>query len=353
MKVSIGTKIKDGPWGGGNLFAINLKNYLEKNNYEVVYNLEDDDIDIILLTEPRRTSESSMFTHIDILKYRQFVNQDVIVVHRINECDERKKTNFVNRYLIEANKSADSTVFVSSWLKNLFIQQGLECDNISVIMSGANNQIFHSSKSKEKENNKHLKIVTHHWGANWNKGFEIYKQLDELLNLEEYKTKFSFTYIGNLPPKFKFKNTNVIQPLSGIELANEIRKNDFYLTASLNEPSGNHHIEGAQCGLPLLYINSGGIPEYCNNFGIMFDDNNFEEKLNEMFQDFTKYKKMIKSYPFNSETMSEEYLKLFISLANEKNKIIENRKQQNLINIFEKYIYLNSRKVKKYINSRR
>ena len=67
------------------------------------------------------------------------MNQDVIVVHRINECDERKKTNFVNRYLIEANKSADSTVFVSSWLKNLFIQQGLECDNISVIMSGANN----------------------------------------------------------------------------------------------------------------------------------------------------------------------------------------------------------------------
>ena len=96
MKISIGTKIKDGPWGGGNLFAINLKNYLEKNNHEVVFNLEDDDIDLILLTEPRRTSESSSFTHIDILKYRQFIKSDVIVVHRINECDERNKTNFVN-----------------------------------------------------------------------------------------------------------------------------------------------------------------------------------------------------------------------------------------------------------------
>ena len=36
MKVSIGTKIKEGPWGGGNLFAINLKNYLESNGIEVV-----------------------------------------------------------------------------------------------------------------------------------------------------------------------------------------------------------------------------------------------------------------------------------------------------------------------------
>ena len=31
MKISIGTNIKQGPWGGGNLFAINLINYLKKN----------------------------------------------------------------------------------------------------------------------------------------------------------------------------------------------------------------------------------------------------------------------------------------------------------------------------------
>ena len=67
MKVSIGTNVKDGPWGGGNLFAINLTNYLVNKNHKVVYNLNDDDIDIILLTEPRKTSESSAFTHIDVV----------------------------------------------------------------------------------------------------------------------------------------------------------------------------------------------------------------------------------------------------------------------------------------------
>ena len=35
MKISIGTKIKNSAWGGGNSFAINLKNYLQKNNVEV------------------------------------------------------------------------------------------------------------------------------------------------------------------------------------------------------------------------------------------------------------------------------------------------------------------------------
>ena len=66
MKISIGTNIKEGPWGGGNLFAINLKNYLESNGCEVINHLFHNDIDIILLTEPRKTSESSAFTHIDV-----------------------------------------------------------------------------------------------------------------------------------------------------------------------------------------------------------------------------------------------------------------------------------------------
>ena len=67
MKISIGTNIQDGPWGGGNLFAINLKKFLQDKNHEVVFNLKDKDIDIVLLTEPRKTSPSSAFTNYDVL----------------------------------------------------------------------------------------------------------------------------------------------------------------------------------------------------------------------------------------------------------------------------------------------
>ena len=48
MKVSIGSKIVLGPWGGGNLFAINLTNYLLDKGHEVIYNLTDSDIDLII-----------------------------------------------------------------------------------------------------------------------------------------------------------------------------------------------------------------------------------------------------------------------------------------------------------------
>ena len=74
MKISIGTNIKDGPWGGGNLFAIKLTNFLISQGHKVISNLADSDIYIILLTEPRKTSESSAVTHIDVNDYLHYKN---------------------------------------------------------------------------------------------------------------------------------------------------------------------------------------------------------------------------------------------------------------------------------------
>ena len=163
MKISIGTNIKDGPWGGGNLFAINLKEFLISKGHDVINNLNDTDIDIILITEPRKTSESSAFTHLDVKDYINFVNKESLIVHRLNECDERKGTNFVNKYLIEANKVADYTVFVSTWLKNLYLDQGINTKNNNVILAGANELVFNPKGKASFDKDEKLKFVTHHW----------------------------------------------------------------------------------------------------------------------------------------------------------------------------------------------
>ena len=338
MKISIGTNIKEGPWGGGNLFAKNLKNYLENSGHTVIDNLNDNDIDLILITEPRKTSESSAFTNYDVEKYLKYVKNDTIVVHRINECDERKNTNFVNKFIIKANEIADFTIFVSSWLQNLYKDQGLNTENSIVIKAGANESVFNSLNKKTWTEGNKLKIVTHHWGANWNKGFHIYEFLDHLLENEEWRDKVEFTYIGNLPKKFSFKNTTHLQPTQGDDLAEKLKNNHIYLTASINEPSGNHHIEGAQCGLPLLYLDSGGIPEYCDGYGVKFTHENFEIKLKEMIDQFPKYLDSVKNYPNNASIMSKEYEKLFMYLYKNKTNVTVVRKKYRF-NFLDRFFY--------------
>ena len=52
MKVSIGYKVERGPWGGGNRFVLDLIKALELKGHTIVFDLIDNDIDIILIIDP-------------------------------------------------------------------------------------------------------------------------------------------------------------------------------------------------------------------------------------------------------------------------------------------------------------
>ncbi len=326
MKVSIGSKIVEGPWGGGNLFVKNLSNYLLELGHKVIYDLSEPDIDLILLTDPRsRRESSSTFNHIEINLYKKYINPNAAVVQRINECDERKNTNNINNFYLDASECADKVVFVSDWLKNIYTTLGMSNDKTIVIMSGSNRKVFKNYNNK-LSNNK-VNIVTHHWSSHKNKGFESYKLLDSLLSNSEWKDILQFTYIGNTSSEYMLNNSNIIEPLSGIDLAKNLSQNDIYLTGSINEPSGNHHIEAALCGLPVLYLNSGGIPEYCKGFGVSYNNlEEFEDKLKIIIKEKDKYKKNLENYQFDSENMNKEYLKLFESLVLKKKEETKNFK---------------------------
>jgi len=269
-----------------------------------------------LLINPLKNSTSSSFNHLDIEYYKKFRNNKVKVVHRINECDERKKTSGVNNQLINANKVANHTVYVSNWIRELFINLGLSDKKSSVIMSGSNELIFNISSKNNKDLNKKFELVTHHWSSNWNKGFEFYKIIDDLLESKKWKEKMNFTYIGNVNNDMEFKNTKVLNPLNENQLGKELKKYSGYVTGSINEPSGNHHIEAAQCGLPILFLKSGGTPEYCEGFGIEFSRENFLVKLEEFIDKKDALRNRMLNYPFSSISMCVEYEKLFLYLIN-------------------------------------
>ena len=132
MKISFGTQIVDGPWGGGNLFLINLRKYLKENGHEVVFGLEDEDIDVILFTDPRKgIGSTSLISTKDITRYKKYSNKDVIVVQRINECDERKNTKKINKLYKKASEFSNHVVFVSKWLQNIYLDLGMNDDKLN------------------------------------------------------------------------------------------------------------------------------------------------------------------------------------------------------------------------------
>ena len=316
VKVAIGYRVVDGPWGGGNRFVAALNDALAAAEHEVVHDLRDPDIDIILIIDPRTRIPNIPFGSGDILRYLSFRNPSAVVMHRINECDERKNTKLVNFRLRLANYAADHTVFVGSWLKDLSVWRKSDGFGSSVILNGANRAVFNADGHTPWNGLSPLKLVTHHWGGNWMKGFDVYQKLDQMLSEEAWKGRIAFTYIGNVPKGFVFQNARHISPMDAEQLAVELRAHHVYVTASICEPGGNHQNEGALCGLPLLYRNSGCMPEYCDGFGVMFDGpDDFTTALEDMKDNYGTWYKKIMSYPYTTERTVAAYIELMETLS--------------------------------------
>lgn len=324
MKVAIGYHLQEGPWGGGNQFARSLAEALQRRGDTVRFDLADADIDIIVLTDPRARSASVSFGAGAIQRYLLLKNRRALVFHRINECDERKGTRRMNLMLRQANYCADHTIFIASWLKDLDVW-GRDTAS-TVILNGADERVFNRTRYARWDGQGPLRLVTHHWGGNRMKGFDIYEILDRLLARDEWKNRIEFTYIGNLPEGFSFSNARYLQPMQGQVLARELSCHHVYVTASVNEPAGMHHIEGAMCGLPLLYRRSGALPEYCEGFGVGFDSSDFMAALRQMLEQYPSHADRMASYSRTAEQMCAEYITLFDRMLAQRNAILHARR---------------------------
>ena len=307
MIISINARMIEGPWGGANQVAKTLYKHFSQKGHTVITSLKSKKIDLILMIHPNRHLRVCSYGIEDIQSYIA-LHPNTLLVHRVNTCDEPRGTNFENKMLLDANRLADYTVFVSEYLKGLFAKKGFDVNRPnSVILTGAEEKVFNPGGRADWRQGEKLRIVTHHWSSNFMKGYDIYERLDLLLSSEPYRSLFEFTIIGNVPTGMNFKNTRIVKPLAGLELAQAIKQNHIYLSAARNEPAGNHYIEGMRCGLPAVFLDSGSLPEYCAPYGIEFNLINFEEKLLEMKDAYPLLKEKVLECPYTGSKMSGQY----------------------------------------------
>ena len=306
MKIMFNRKVVDGPWGGGNLFVKAMSEHLKQKDHDVCFDFEDD-IDIIFMVDPKRIDRNAGYSVDEISEYVSKF-PDTEIIHRINECDRRKGTDFMDSLLLESNIIADHTIFISQWLADYFVERGFNRE-YDVIYNGCNLSHFYPKVEYNRKGDSPIKLVTHHWSDNWMKGFDIYTALDKL-----GRDDIEFTYVGRYNNQYQPKNTRLISPLHGEKLGNELRQHDVYVTASRFEPCGMHHIEGSASGLPVLYHrDGGGINELCKNHGIEFHDiDTFFEGLQKIMDNYDDSVRNIDYTYLSSGRMCSDYEKVIL-----------------------------------------
>lgn len=318
LRVAINARRLDGPYGGVNQFSNNLENHLRAGGHVVFRHLAPG-LDIILIVSSKTNSVTTSFSPEQAGDYL-LVNPRASIVQRVNTCNEQRAADHgLNQRILEVNRLADHTVFVSDFIRKLYAGQGFDPGRPhSVILTGVDSRVFHPGGKSRWTPGSRMKVVTHHWSNNYMKGFDCYERFDLMLDKSPFKDMFEFVFIGNIPLGFSFRNARVIPPLSGEALGDELRQCHLYLTGTRHEPGGNHYIEAMLCGLPVVYLESGSTGEYCSKYGgIAFTPVDFEDAMIRAYDRYSVSSQEVLDCPYAVEWMGAQYEELFLALADD------------------------------------
>jgi glycosyltransferase involved in cell wall biosynthesis len=230
----------------------------------------------------------------------------VLYVHRVDGPIDvyRGRDDGVDKNIHAVNlKFADKTIFQSNYSLEKHHSLGMEFKHPTVILNAADPEIFHSRGRVEFSRNRKTRLIASSWSDNVNKGATVYQWLDDHLDWE----RFEMTFVGRSP--VTFKNIHMLPAVDSYRMAELFREHDIYITASKNDPCSNSLIEALTCGLPAVYLQSGGHPEIVKQAGAGFEAaEQIPELLGNLVQDYERLQSKISVASIHD--VSESYLKI-------------------------------------------
>jgi glycosyltransferase involved in cell wall biosynthesis len=242
------------PYGGGNQFLLALVGELERRGLTIEANR-------LSGSTPACLYNSFNF---DFTRLRRFARGDVRMVHRVDGPIGvyRGFDDGTDRRIVAINALADATILQSRYSLEKHAELGLELRNPTVIHNAVDPAIFHPPAQRKPS--ERLRLIATSWSDNRRKGFDVLTWLDHNLDFDAYEV----TFAGRT--QVSFDHIRVVGPLPSRELADVLRTQDAFLAASRDDPCSNALLEALACGLPAVYLRSGGHPELVGDAGVGF-----------------------------------------------------------------------------------
>jgi len=246
------------PTGGGQQFLRALLGELERRRLTVELNRISDGTPGCLFNS----------FNFDFRRLRRFARPGCRLVHRVDgpvaayrgfDDGTDARVAGINREL------AAATVVQSRYSLDAHRAIGLELVRPVLIRNAVDPAIFHPPAEREPLAGRRLRVVATSWSGNPRKGLDALEWLDRNLDFERYE----LTFVGQSPGEFA--RIRVVPPAPSQELADELRRHDAFLAASMNDPASNALLEALACGLPAVYRVSGGHPEIVGDAGCPFE----------------------------------------------------------------------------------
>lgn len=280
--LSIFHEMSPPPNGGGNQFLKALWGEFERSGWRVEGN------------RVSRRTRACLFNafNFDEERLRQLKRAGCRMVHRVDGPVGvyRSIDEGVDQHVWALNQEfADSTVFQSAYSMNKHHELGLVFKEPVVIHNAVDPAIFHSRGRQEFSGKRKIRLFSMSWSDNPNKGADVYRWLEDALDWNCY----DYTFVGRSP--ITFERIKMVPPMASEAIAELMRKQDVFITASRHESCSNALIEALSCGLPAIFLKSGSNEEVVGAGGVGFEiKEELPECLERLISDYSNYQNSIR-----------------------------------------------------------
>jgi glycosyltransferase involved in cell wall biosynthesis len=298
MNICIWFKTTDGPWGGGNQFLRALAKDLSRKGHHISFYPERENE--ILLINSHNAGAGKLLSPAELAQVRQTLainnwskifpkefwllwkRKGPAVVHRLDGAPQiiRGSKSAADHLIPQLNSLSDFTVFQSVYCVESFNSLGIQPKKKAVIYNGVDPDIFFPDTNKKPARHE-LCLAASSWSSNPRKGF---KTLAEVSKLSDVKINF----LGRWPDSVPSENVVLLGPKPSEGVAAVLREADGMIHAAENEPCSNAVLEALACGLPILYLDSGGTRELAGDYGVPLSK--------DFLQDVIKFRESIQIF---------------------------------------------------------
>jgi glycosyltransferase involved in cell wall biosynthesis len=247
------------PYGGGNQFMQALRTGLRRQGVRIVVNRMSVAVDVHICNSA--WFDVAVFERAAALRPLRMIHRldGPVAMYRGTGWEEDERIHRLNR------RHASATVFQSAYSFREMKAHGMDFVRPMIIRNAPDPTLFHDPAERRAVSGRKLRLVATAWSDNPAKGGPLFKWLDEHLDWQ----RFECTFVGRVQQQFR--HIRHVPSQESRRLAELLRQQDLYITASRNDPCSNALLEALACGLPALYLNQGGHPELVGQGGLPFE----------------------------------------------------------------------------------
>jgi glycosyltransferase involved in cell wall biosynthesis len=308
--------------GGANSFLVSLRRCLRREGVSFTRHISDS-FDIAFL--------NALTNNLTVHDLRRIQSRGKPIIHRkvgyivSGPPHMRSVTDgviFGDRLQLDFAPFIHHTVFQSNYSRDTFLSSGFT-GPFSVIHNGSDNNVFNQNSATgffdpgpsisrlfwDGKSTFRFAIVT--WSMDPNKGFDEYLRFDTALN----KTPgIEIWFIGRCPPEIKFRNIRMFPPQRHRNLARLLKQCHGFIQMARFETCSNALIEAINCGLPVIYLDSGSAREIASYYGVKYCGCP-EDSIAHLMQRYEVLIDRIRVHPYTIHRAASEYLNLFLEVS--------------------------------------